>query len=204
MIDGEHYKPQQTQPINLHEVAALQDVQACEGVTLRPMDASDATRILEILAADPGIRDRVSVASKMHTPADVETQVETYRQDEHLIRYVILEGDNPIGLVSFWRDVDNPFDAPDSPDDYGFGYFLDPAKRGSGIVTDAVRTIMDVAARNIHVNQFIAYCEDDNSDSVAVLTKLGFQSTDTVLAEQSLGWTERKYVRKPENQQDLV
>lgn len=189
---------EQAEPANLHEVAALQDVQVREGVSLRPMDASDATRMLEILEADTTIRDRVSVASKMHTPEDVEAQVESYQQDEHLIRYAILEGDNPIGLVSFWRDVDNPFDAPDNPDDYGFGYFLDPAKRGSGIVADAVKTIMDVAAQNIHINQFIAYCEDNNPDSIAVLTKLGFQPTDTVLVEQNSGWTERKYVRKPE------
>ncbi len=192
------FELEQAKPANLHEVAALQSIQVREGVTLRPMDASDATRMLEILEADASIRDRVSVASKMHTPEDVEAQVESYRQDEHLIRYAILEGDNPIGLVSFWRDVDNPFDAPDNPDDYGFGYFLDPAKRGSGIVTDAVRTVMDVASRNIHINQFIAYCEDNNPDSITVLTKLGFQPTDTVLVEQNSGWTERKYVRKPE------
>jgi RimJ/RimL family protein N-acetyltransferase len=135
----------------------------------------------------------------MRAPEDVEAQVETYRQDKHLIRYAILEGDNPIGLVSFWRDVDNPFDAPDSPDDYGFGYFLDPNKRGNGIVTDAVRAIIDVATRNIHINQFIAYCEDNNPDSIAVLTKLGFQPTEIVLVEQNSGWTERKYVRKPVN-----
>ncbi len=189
---------EQAQPINLHEVAALQDVQIRDGITLRPLDVSDATRVLQILEADTSIRDRVSVASKMHSPEDIETQVETYKQDKHLIRYAILEGDNSVGLVSFWRDVDNTFDAPDNPDDYGFGYFLDPNKRGSGIVTDAVKTIMDIAAENIHVKQFIAYCEDNNPDSITVLTKLGFQPTDTVLVEQNSSWAERKYVRKPE------
>ncbi len=192
------YTNPDTHPMNLHEVLALQNLEVRDGITLRPLDASDATRLLEILDADTSIRDRVSVASKMHSPEDVEAQVETYKADEHLIRYAILEDGSPIGLVSLWRDIDNPFAAPDNPDDYGFGYFLDPAKRGKGIVTDAVKRVMDVAASNLNVNQFIAYCEDDNADSIVVLNKLGFQPTDTVLTEQNSGWSERKYMRSPQ------
>ena len=186
------------EPINLHKVAGLQDVQVRDGISLRPLEESDATMILEILNADSSIRDRVSVASKMYTHEDVAVQVKGYRQDEHLIRYAIVERDNLIGLVSFWRDVDNPFATPDNPDDYGFGYFLDPTKSGSGIVTDAVKAIMDVARHNIYINHFIAYCEDNNFDSIAVLSKLGFKPTGTVLAEQNNGWAERKYIRKTE------
>ena len=194
---SEHIKDGQFQFVNLHEVQALQNIQVREGVNLRPLDVADAKRILEILESDASIRGRVSVASKMHTPEDVKTQVEIYRKSSDFIRYAILENDNPIGLVSFWRDIDNSFDAPDNPDDYGFGYFLDPSKRGTGIVTDSVRSLMDVASENLHINQFIAYCEDDNANSIAVLTKLGFQSTDIVLDEQSYGWSERKYVCTP-------
>ena len=109
-----------------------------------------------------------------------------------------MENDNPVGLVSLWRDVGSPFDAPDNPDDYGFGYFLDPTKRGKGIVTDALKCIMEVAANNLHINKFVAFCEDDNADSIAVLAKLGFQPTDGVLTEQCSGWSERKYTRSPE------
>lgn len=194
---SEHIEDGQFQFVNLHEVQALQNIQVREGVNLRPLDAADAKRILEILESDASILGRVSVASKMHTPEDVKTQVEIYRKSSDFIRYAILENDNPIGLVSFWRDIDNSFDAPDNPDDYGFGYFLDPSKRGTGIVTDSVRSLMDVASENLHINQFIAYCEDDNANSIAVLTKLGFQSTDIVLDEQSYGWSERKYVCTP-------
>ncbi len=192
----EQYLPELTEPVSLHGIAGLENIPVRAGIELRPLMVSDAQRILEILDTDPTIRERVSVASKMHSPEDVAEQVETYQNDEHLIRYAIVQDNSPIGLVSFWRDVDNSFDAPDAPDDYGFGYFLDPANRGSGIVTDAVKSIMDRAIEVMHVNQFIAYCEDNNPGSIAVLTKVGFHPTDTVLEEQTTGWVERKYVRE--------
>jgi RimJ/RimL family protein N-acetyltransferase len=182
-------------PINLHDIPELKEIHVREGVTLRPMKAEDAPRILEILDAEPTIRDRVSVASRMHTADDVADQVETYERSPHLIRYTLLDGDRPIGLVSLWRDIDNPFDAPDSPNDYGFGYFLDPAERGKGLVTDAVQTVMDTTQKVLHVENFVAYCEDNNSDSIDVLVKLGFEPTNTTYEEQSNGWLERKYVR---------
>lgn len=192
-----HSKPRHVQSINLHEVQTLQYIRVRAGLTLRPLDKVDAPRILEILDADTSIRESVSVASKLHTLEDIEAEVESYLKDINLIRYAILENDNPIGLVSLWRDIGNTFDAPDNPDDYGFGYFIDPSKRGKGIVTDSVRHIMGIAAKNFTVNQFIAYCEDSNASSLAVLTKLGFQPTDIVLIEQNNGWSERKYICSP-------
>jgi RimJ/RimL family protein N-acetyltransferase len=180
---------------SLHDIPDLTEIHVREGLILRPMEVEDALRLLEILDTDPTIRDRVSVASRMHSPEDVAEQVETYQGDPHLIRYTLLDGDRPIGLVSLWRDIDNPFDAPDSPNDYGFGYFLDPAERGRGLVTDAVQAIMDTAQKTLNVESFIAYCEDNNPDSIDVLTKLSFQPTDTTYEEQNNGWLERKYVR---------
>jgi RimJ/RimL family protein N-acetyltransferase len=192
----EQSKPEQVQPTNLHNIPELQTVPVRGGVILRPLGEDDAAQILGILDADPSIRERVSVASKLHTPEDVAKQVEIYRKDDHLIRYAIVENEEVIGLVSFWRDIDSPFGVPDNPDDYGFGYFLSPAKRGSGIVTDTVQRLMDVAVKNLRVNQFIAYCETDNTDSISVLTKLGFHLTDIELTEQNTGWVEYKYVKE--------
>jgi RimJ/RimL family protein N-acetyltransferase len=171
-------------------------VQVREGIVLRPLEKTDAAPILDILDKDPGIRDRVSVASKMHTTEDVAEQVDAYRGDAHLIRYAIVEDESVIGLVSLWRDIDNPFDAPDNPDDYGFGYFLSPSKRGSGIVTDSVQRLMDTASEHLEIRQFIAYCEKDNKDSIALLGKLGFNLTNVELTEQNTGWVEVKYEKE--------
>ena len=192
----EELGPQDMLPTNLHDIPALQTVAVREGVELSPLTPEDSDAILAILEADPSIRERVSVASKMHTHEDVADQVNAYQNDDHTIRYVIREGDDVIGLVSFWRDVDSPFDAPDRPNDYGFGFFLSPDKRGTGIVAQAVQRIMDIAVENLHVENFIAYCEEDNTDSIAVLTRLGLHATDVSLAEQNSGWIEQKYIKE--------
>lgn len=186
--------PNDIEPKNLHEIDALKHVQVRDGVELRLLEPEDATELLKILEEDPSIRDRVSVASKMHSPEDVKDQVELYKYDAHLIRYTVFVDDKPAGLVNFWRDVDGPFNAPDNPDDYGFGYFIAPEQRGKGIVSDSVRTLMQIATEHLPLNQFIAYCEDDNVESVAVLSKLGFTPTDITLVEPNSGWEERKFI----------
>lgn len=99
-------------------------------------------------------------------------------------------------VILFGRDVDNPFDAPDSPNDYGFGFFLDPVKRGNGLILDAVQQVMTATQDVLHVENFIASYEDNNPENVTVLTRLGFQSTDLTYEEQNNGWVERKYVKE--------
>ncbi len=188
--------PESKEPVTLREVPELREIQVRDNIVLRQLKAEDGPRIVEILDADPTIRDRVSVAAKIHTPEDVALEVLNYQGDPHLIRYALTEGDEVIGLMSLWRDVDSPFDAPDNPDDYGFGYFIDPAARGKGIVTDALGNLLETADTALNPRQFIAYCEDDNTDSISVLRKIGFEPTDTILTEENSGWTERKYVKE--------
>lgn len=180
---------------NLHEVPELKEIYVRDEVILRPMETDDAIGLLRILDTDPTIRDRVSVASRMYSLEDVSREVEVYKGDANTIRYTLLEGGKPIGLVSFWRDIDNSFDAPDNPNDYGFGYFLDPADRGSGLIPEAVQQVMNIAQTVLHIEGFIAYCEDNNPNSISVLTKLGFQPTNLTYKEQENGWIERKYIK---------
>lgn len=201
VIDYDGFSPEFQRKIyerqNLHEVAKLQGVRVREGVELRPLDITDTDQILEVLDTDPGIRDRVSVASDMYTAEDVAKAVEAYRSDPDTLRYAIVEDGKVIGLVSLWRATDLPFDKPDELDDYGFGYFLHPDSRGKGIVVDSVRALMDSAKDQLYVRQFIAFCEDDNPESIAVLSKLGFGKTETKLTEENSGWVEYLYI-KPE------
>src|SRR5579872_1798275 len=164
------------QSVNLHTIPAFQEINVREGVKLRPLDTSDASRILEILALDKTIRESVSVASRIFTIKDVMTEVEKYRQNKGLLRYTILENDNPVGLVSFWQDYG--FWGKPHLNDYGFGYFLDKNRRGKGLVSSAVKSLIDISLQNLQVRQFIAFCEDSNLESVAVLTKLGFEPTN--------------------------
>jgi len=182
-------------PVDLHQIPVLQNVEVRDSLHLRPLAETDAPRILEILAADPNIRQRVSIAEAMKTNVDVCREIETAREDPGLIRYAILHSGNPIGLISFWSDDGVAFGTPPAWNDYGFGYFLDKDFRGQGIITAAMSRIMDIATHNLPVHQFIAFCEQDNPKSAAVLRRLGFQPTGQLFGELKHGWREEKYIK---------
>jgi RimJ/RimL family protein N-acetyltransferase len=95
-----------------------------------------------------------------------------------------------------WRD-EGYFGTPPQVNDYGFGYFLDPKERGNGFVTRAIQKLMDTVVKNLRVNQFVAFCEDSNTESISVLLKLGFKPTNKTFPEPINGWIERKY-EKPQ------
>lgn len=177
---------------NLHSVRALQNIHVDQEILLRPLHNSDSKRILEILNSDPHIRERVAVAAKIFTEEDVAHEVKKYLNDGGMIRYAILRNDVVIGLISLWRD-DGFFDNVPKEDDYGFGYFLDPKERGKGLMTTIVKSVMETVEKSIKVRQFIAFCEDENHASIAVLNRLGFKRTDNTFLEPANNWTERKY-----------
>ncbi len=177
---------------NLHEVPVLQSVAVRENVALRPLSPDDAGELLRVLEADPEIRHRVAIASKIHTLDDVLTEVEKYRQDPTTIRYSLFENDRYVGLVSFWND-DGLFGLAPDLHAYGFGYFLAPDARGRGLVTDAVRALMNIAEADLEAERFIAFCEDDNVESTRLLEKLGFLPDTETHHDAASGWTARKY-----------
>lgn len=181
-------------PVNLHTIPSLKDIHIRNGIKLRPLAIEDGPIILDILTSDPSIRERVTVASRLHTEGDVRKEVEKSNADPGLIRYALLENDSPIGLVSLWRDNGFFGDVIDQ-DAYGFGYFLDPQQRGRGLITDAVHKLMEVASNSLIVSQFMAFSEDDNIASTAILKKLGFTPTDQTFPEPNNGWLERKYIK---------
>lgn len=181
---------------NLHDIEELRLVKVSDSVVLRSLAADDAPRILEILEADPEIRKRVAVAKIIHTKQDVYREIEDSENDPTVIRYSVLKNGKYIGLVTFWRlddylDKDNP-----KPYTFGFGYFLDPAERGNGIIPAALQTLMQVARETLKPQNFMAFCEDDNPASIAVLNKCGFAATDEVVYFPEMGCNERKYVMK--------
>lgn len=182
--------------VNLHTISELKDIYVREGISLRPLENSVATRILEILDDDPDIRKRVAVAKTIYTKEDVSKEVESSQSDPDLIRYSVIKNDRCIGLVSFWRLGD--YIGKNSPEPYtfGFGYFLDPAERGNGIISSALLALMKVVRIVLQPKNFIAFCEDDNPASIAVLQKCGFTATDEIVYFPEVDWHERKYIIK--------
>jgi RimJ/RimL family protein N-acetyltransferase len=177
---------------NLHAEAEFQKVKVRGNIFLRPLEQSDAFQLLKILSADPIIRDRVIVSAELHTKKDVKAMLAKMQADPGLMHYVLVEDGHLVGLVSLWRD-NGFFGEPVNPNRYGFGYFLDPAARGKGLITASVRSLMNTLSKNLKVDQFISYCEDDNVSSKAVLERLGFVPNDKTFREPTHGWIEREY-----------
>ena len=182
-------------PPDLHSAPALQEVAVRESVRLTPLSEDHAEPLLETLSADPSIRDRVAVASKIHTKEDVQKEIERYHNDPALIRYSLFVEQQYAGLVSLWND-DGMFGMPPDPTAFGFGYFLNPDYRGKGLVTDSIKALMEATQKNFKVTQFIAFCEDDNRDSIKLLKKMGFDPEGEVLPDEKSGWIARKYIAK--------
>lgn len=166
-----------------------------DNVFLRPVEARDAPELLAILDADPAIRERVGVAARLYSVSDVETLLREESADTDILRYVICEHDKVVGMVNFWRAGDY-FDGKADPEDYGFGYFLAPSARGRGLVTDSLRTLMDIAVKSLPVKRFIAFCEQNNDASGIVLQKAGFGKTDVKWRDSEHGWIEQKYIKQ--------
>lgn len=172
----------------------FETIRVRDGVMLRPLESADASELLAILGADPSIRERVGVASRLYTVEDVAKLLEDESGDEELVRYVIVENDSVVGMVNFWR-AGEFFGDKAEPDDYGFGYFLAPSARGRGLVTDSLSAVMATASAELDVKRFIAFCEADNAASGAVLRKAGFEKTDMQWKDDEHGWVEQKYTR---------
>lgn len=167
----------------------FREISVREGVMLRPMTASDGEALLAIMERDPNIRERVTVAANMPNQEGVETQVEAYKNDGALIRYVIAQEHQVVGLISLWRD-EGFFGQPPLPHAYGFGFFVDPERRGQHLAADSVAALMDEMQNHYQVDTFIAFCEQDNPASQSVLRRVGMSQTDEHFTEPTHAWIE--------------
>lgn len=181
--------------INLHEIPELKRIDVDAVTYIRPLQSSDAEAVLAILKADPTIRERVAVAAKMINHQTIEQEVHSYTTSPDLIRYVIVYENTIVGMISLWSDG-GYFEAEPVPNGYGFGYFLDPTRRGKGIISKTIKKLMITMQRVADVEAFLAYCEEDNGPSIAVLTSLGFIPTDKTFIEPQHNWMERRFERK--------
>lgn len=181
--------------VNLHDITELQSIHVDEKIRLRPLISQDGKAVLTILEKDPEIRNRVSVAESMHTQADFDTMIDTFAHSDWLIRYGILYEEEIVGLISLWRH-NGPWGGSPDPDTYGFGYFLDPEMRGKGIIFTCLQTIMNTVEKILHPNAFIAFCEADNPQSIAVLERIGLKNSgEQYAAPNNDEWVEEKYIR---------
>jgi RimJ/RimL family protein N-acetyltransferase len=170
-----------------HEIVVRDDLK------LRLLVSDDASRIFEIFQADPDIQNRVTWTSGLKTFDDIQERIRKFSDNDEL-RYAIVGNNQVVGYIGAWKD--KGWFGVTHPDDYGYGYFCDPTKRGSGIVTDAAKALMSNVESVVYVKTFSLYIEDSNPASQAVAKRLGFVRTDETYLEPILGSTERRYIRE--------
>lgn len=151
-----------------------------DNIKLRLLVPDDAGRIFEILEKDPAIREKfVTWTAGLTTEDAVRSAIEKFQQNSSL-RFGIIDGDRLIGYVGTWSNT------PDGKE-YDAGYFIDRDKRGKGIVTSAMKALIEVASKNLPIELFAMYIWDENEPSKAVAQKLGFTRTDVIEPEPALG-----------------
>jgi RimJ/RimL family protein N-acetyltransferase len=168
-------------------------INVADDLGLRLLVPDDAMRIFAIFQADPSIQKTMTWPFRLKTVEDTKERIQKFNDSEEL-RYAIIYDGELIGYIGIWKD--KGWFGTIQPDDYSYGYFCDPTKRGKGIITDTAKVLMAQVESVVRVKTFSLYIEDSNPASQAVAKKLGFRATDEVYTEPVLGSTERRYIRK--------
>lgn len=152
-----------------------------DNIQLRLLTPGDAARVFEILEKDPHIRKKfVTWTAGLTTEEAVGEAIEKFQENPTVFRFAIVDGDRLIGYVGTWSNT------PDGKE-YDAGYFIDPTERGKGIVSAAMKALIEAASKNLPLELFAMYIWDGNEPSKAIARKLGFTPTDVIEPEPALG-----------------
>ncbi|WP_020576495.1 GNAT family N-acetyltransferase [Actinopolymorpha alba] len=137
------------------------------GLVVRPLAREDAGSYAPLAG-----RNRAHLG----WPGGAETEVDYRRAWDHdflersaaaTLRYGIWRADELIGRVDL---------IPVAPPHYGLSYWLDKTATGHGYATAAVGAVLGFARASLGATDVFAGVAHGNRRSVAVLTRLGFQS----------------------------
>ncbi|MEQ9449538.1 MAG: GNAT family N-acetyltransferase [Rhodospirillaceae bacterium] len=142
---------------------------------------------------------------RRHVPADLDA-FSKFLSDPDAVRYMAFteEQKTPAGAAAMLRWVMDAYESPEpifsltiadpETDSYlgscglhpaGDGeveifFTVVPALKGQGYATEAVRALIEHAAKNSGVGKVVAYVVPENKASVRVVEKLGFQGAGEV------------------------
>jgi ribosomal-protein-alanine N-acetyltransferase len=132
---------------------------------IRPLTVDDAPELARILAANR----RALAPFQPELPDDFWTvagQRERIRLADCL--YAILDAEALAGTIGLSNLARGPFQSAT------VGYWVDDAKRGRGVATEAVCAMADLAFGKLGLHRLEAACLVDNIASQRVLEKSGF------------------------------
>jgi len=164
---------------------------------LRPWRADDAAELLPVLEANwehlgPWIPARV--ATPVPLP-ELARRLDAFGADFDAARewrYGMFSPDETmvLGEVGLYpRDATRRVAYPDASC-VELGYWLRADATGQGLITEASRLLLDIAARLPHLSHVEVRCDPRNAPSAAVPQRLGFAlgSTESTSAERTQIW----------------
>lgn len=166
------------------------ELQISDKLKLRLLVPEDSEAMFRIMQADPNIHSYITWAAGKETEEDVRGAIEGFQRHREP-RYALLEDEKIIGYIGLFR-------SPDIEDEYEFGYFCDPSRRGNGFMSAATTELMRVATDHLGAKSFSLYIQDQNKESRAVALRLGFTHTNVLREDEILQRMERRYEKLAE------
>ncbi|MGL4513447.1 MAG: GNAT family N-acetyltransferase [Lacipirellulaceae bacterium] len=138
-----------------------------ERLVLRSPTLDDAEAFFDSYTSDPEVtrylswRTHASVEESREYLAGIPDRVVAKGETERAI--CVGGADSPCGMITTWK----------SDFRVGVGYVLARSEWGKGIMTEALRAVLDLAWRDQSVWRVSAYCHPDNVGSARVMEKCG-------------------------------
>jgi ribosomal-protein-alanine N-acetyltransferase len=141
-----------------------------ERLCLREVFLTDANSMFEIRSSEQAMRYVGKPLAR--TIADAEDllrrMIEGVKNNEGLTWGITLKGDDKlIGTIGFWRIDKNHYRAE-------IGYMLHPEHWGKGIISEALKKVLDHGFHELEFHSIEAQLTPENIGSVKVLEKAGF------------------------------
>ncbi len=134
---------------------------------LREISTSEVGSIIDI-----SIYDGIFAIDEQHALSMLELINDAYLKGEGIHWGICLrEANAVIGTCGFYRGYLNNVGE--------VGYILRESYRGQGIMTEAVRCVVDFGLNVMDLRRIVAYTEPTNEASMAVLRRVGFHEVST-------------------------
>lgn len=140
-------------------------------IHLRLFTQDDTENLLE-LAKEIAVQQYVPWAKSIHDSASASEAINRFKEawDKKLMaRYAIEENKQFVGYAGLWSDL--------TPGYYEFGFAMLPEARGRGVGTKTIARLIDVTKNTMNAQGIVAYVDDTNDASKAVVTKIGLTPT---------------------------
>ena len=154
-------------------------------IVIEPLNVKHATRLYKLTEQN---RDYLKVwLSWLDSVSKVEDTLEFIKsilEQRHLLHYVIIYNGNVCGIAGFYKIEQDP--------KIGLiGYWLSEEYSGKGIMTLAVKQIVELGFVKLKLNKIEIRCAEENTKSRLIAERLGFTEESTM---QDAEWLYSKYV----------